>query len=192
MCIRDSPRYDGSDQTYLAACAQLAHRTSAPMVAVGDTLMHRASRRQLADVLTCMREHTTIDDIGTRALANGERRLKAGADMARLFHNHPAALRRTLEIADRCCFDLGELSYEYPHEETEGETPQDRLERLAQEGLKRRYPDGPPERALQLMKKELAVVKELAFPAYFLTVHDIVQFAKSQGILCQGLSLIHI
>ena len=181
-----APRYDGSDQTYLAACAQLAHRTSAPMVAVGDTLMHRASRRQLADVLTCMREHTTIDDIGTRALANGERRLKAGADMARLFHNHPAALRRTLEIADRCCFDLGELSYEYPHEETEGETPQDRLERLAQEGLKRRYPDGPPERALQLMKKELAVVKELAFPAYFLTVHDIVQFAKSQGILCQG------
>jgi len=144
-----APRYDGSDQTYLAACAQLAHRTSAPMVAVGDTLMHRASRRQLADVLTCMREHTTIDDIGTRALANGERRLKAGADMARLFHNHPAALRRTLEIADRCCFDLGELSYEY-------------------------------------MKKELAVVKELAFPAYFLTVHDIVQFAKSQGILCQG------
>lgn len=181
-----APRYDGSDQAYLNACAQVAQKTSAPMVAVGDVLMHRANRRQLADVLTCMREHITIDEIGTCALPNGERRLKAGADMARLFRDHPAALRRTLEIADKCSFDLGELSYEYPHEETGGETPQARLERLAKEGLKRRYPDGPTDRAVELMKKELAVVKELNFPAYFLTVHDIVQFAKSQGILCQG------
>ena len=181
-----APRYDGSDQAYLSACAEIAHRTSAPMVAVGDVLMHRASRRQLADVLTCMREHITIDQIGTRALSNGERRLKPGADMARLFRNHPAALRRTLEIADKCSFDLGELSYEYPHEDTADETPQMRLERLAHEGLKHRYPDGAPDRALQLMAKELDVVRELNFPAYFLTVHDIVQFAKSQGILCQG------
>jgi len=181
-----APRYDGSDQAWLNACAQAAQRASAPMVAVGDVLMHRASRRQLADVMTCMREHITIDQIGMRALPNGERRLKAGADMARLFYNHPAALRRTLEIADRCSFDLGELSYEYPHEQTDGETPQVRLERLAKEGLKRRYPDGPSDRALLLMQKELAVVKELNFPAYFLTVHDIVQFAKSRGILCQG------
>jgi error-prone DNA polymerase len=181
-----APRYDGSDQTYLNRCAQAAGRASAPMVAVGDVLMHRASRRQLADVLTCLREHLTIDEIGTRALPNGERRLKAGADMARVFCNHPAALRRTLEIADKCSFDLSELSYEYPHEETDGETPQNRLERLANEGLKRRYPNGPPARALELLHKELTVVKELKFPAYFLTVHDIVQFAKSQGILCQG------
>ena len=181
-----APRYDGSDQAYLAACAKLALRTSAPMVAVGDVLMHRASRRQLADVMTCMREHVTIDAIGTRALPNSERRLKAGADMARVFRNHPAALRRTLEIANRCSFDLSELSYEYPHEGTAGEPPQARLERLTQEGLKRRYPNGPPDKALRLMKKELAVVKELGFPAYFLTVHDIVQFAKSKGILCQG------
>ncbi|WP_027244985.1 error-prone DNA polymerase [Leisingera daeponensis] len=181
-----APRYDGSDQAYLSACAEIAHRTSAPMVAVGDVLMHRASRRQLADVLTCMREHITIDQIGTRALPNSERRLKPGADMARLFRNHPAALRRTLEIADKCSFDLGELSYEYPHEDTADETPQMRLERLAHEGLKHRYPDGAPDRALQLMAKELDVVRELNFPAYFLTVHDIVQFAKSQGILCQG------
>ncbi|WP_417268747.1 error-prone DNA polymerase [Celeribacter sp.] len=181
-----APRYDGSDQAYLRACAQAAQRASAPMVAVGDVLMHRAARRQLADVLTCMREHITIDEIGTRALPNGERRLKTGADMARVFRNHPAALRRTLEIADKCSFDLGELSYDYPHEETGNETPMERLERLAQEGLKRRYPERPPDRALELMAKELAVVKELDFPAYFLTVHDIVQFAKSQGILCQG------
>ncbi|MDC0736653.1 error-prone DNA polymerase [Cognatishimia sp. SS12] len=181
-----APRYDGSDQAYLTLCAQVALRASTPMVAVGDVLMHRAGRRQLADVLTCMREHITIDQIGTRALANGERRLKAGQEMARVFRNHPAALRRTVEIADKCSFDLAELSYEYPHEETESETPQARLERLAYEGLGRRYGDNPPDRALELMAKELAVVKELNFPAYFLTVHDIVQFAKSQGILCQG------
>lgn len=181
-----APRYDGSDQAYLAACAEAAQKACAPMVAVGDVLMHHASRRQLADVLTCMRDHITIDQIGTRALPNGERRIKAGRDMVRLFRNHLGAIRRTLEIADTCCFDLSELSYEYPHEDVAGETPQTRLERLAQEGLVRRYPDGPTEKAVTLMAKELAVVKELNFPAYFLTVHDIVQFAKSQGILCQG------
>ncbi len=180
------PRYDGSDRAYLTACAQAALRASAPMVAVGDVLMHRGSRRQLADVLTCMREHITIDQIGTRALPNAERRLKGYADMARLFQDHPGALRRTLEIADRCSFDLSELSYEYPDEIASTETPLARLERLAREGLKRRYPDGPTEKAINLMKKELALVADLDFPAYFLTVHDIVQFARSQGILCQG------
>ncbi|MEL6463738.1 MAG: error-prone DNA polymerase [Pseudomonadota bacterium] len=181
-----APRYDGSDQAYLAACAQAAQRASAPMVAVGDVLMHRANRRQLADVLTCMREHITIDEIGTRSLPNAERRLKGTSDMARLFRNHPGAIRRTLEIADRCSFDLGELSYEYPDEIASNEPPQGRLERLTREGLKRRYPDGPPEKAIRLMEKELALVRDLGFPAYFLTVHDIVQFARSQGILCQG------
>ncbi|VCU61104.1 DNA polymerase III alpha subunit [Tritonibacter mobilis] len=181
-----APRYDGSDQAYLAACAHAAQVTSAPMVAVGDVLMHRASRRPLADVLTCMREHITIDEIGSRALLNSERRLKAGTDMARLFRAHPGALRRTLEIADTCSFDLGELSYDYPHEVVDGETPQVRLERLAAEGLKRRYPDGPSEKAITLMKKELNLVADLGFAAYFLTVHDIVQYARSQNILCQG------
>ena len=181
-----APRYDGTDQAYLTACARLALRTSAPMVAVGDVLMHRASRRQLADVLTCMREHITIDQIGTRALPNAERRLKGHADMERVFRDHPAALRRTLDIAARCSFCLSELSYEYPDEVSEGEAPQARLERLVHEGLKRRYPDGAPQRAHSLMQKELQLVAELGFSAYFLTVHDIVQFARERGILCQG------
>ncbi len=181
-----APRYDGSDQAYLAACAAAAQKAGTPMVAVGDVLMHHASRRRLADVLTCMRDHITIDQIGTRALPNAERRIKAGQDMVRLFRNHLGAIRRTLEIAGQCCFDLGELSYDYPHEAVAGETPQARLERLAREGLTRRYPNAPSQRAIDLMEKELAVVRELNFPAYFLTVHDIVQFAKSQGILCQG------
>ena len=181
-----APRYDGSDQAHLARCARLAHKTAAPMVAVGDVLMHRANRRQLADVLTCMREHITIDQIGTRALPNAERRLKGADDMARLYRTHPAAIRRSLEIAAKCSFCLSELSYEYPDEIAAGETPQARLIRLTDEGLARRCPNGVPERYQQLAAKELALIEELGFAAYFLTVHDIVQYARGIGILCQG------
>jgi error-prone DNA polymerase len=181
-----APRYNGSDQHHFSACADLARRTAAPMVAIGDVLMHHGSRRQLADVLTCLREHITIDEIGTRALPNAERRLKAGADMQRLFVHHPAALRHTVGIAARCSFCLSELSYEYPDEIAGDEPPQERLERLAREGLRRRYPEGASDTTIAQMDKELALVRTLDFPAYFLTVHDIVQFARGQGILCQG------
>jgi len=181
-----APRYDGSDQAHLKRCAHLARKTAAPMVALGDVLMHHANRRQLADVLTAMRHHITIDQIGTRALPNAERRLKGARDMARMFRDHPAALRRTLEIAARCGFCLSQLSYQYPDEVADGEAPQARLARLAAKGLKRRYPQGAPPKAHAQVKKELALVKKLGFPAYFLTVYDIVKFAKSQGILCQG------
>ncbi len=181
-----APRYDGSDQVYFTACADLALRCSTPMVAIGDVLMHHGKRKQLADVLTCMRHHITIDQIGTRALPNAERRLKGHADMVRLFRNHPAAVKRSMEIAARCSFDLSELSYEYPDEIADGERPMARLERLAREGLQRRYPQGPTEKAKNQLEKELKLVTKLDFPAYFLTVHDIVQYARSQGILCQG------
>jgi len=180
-----APRYDGTDQAWFRGCADLALRASTPMVAVGDVLMHRAARRPLADVLTCLREGVTIDAIGTRALPNAERRLKTPAEMARLFRHHPAAIRRTLEIAARCAFDLAELSYDYPGED-DTEPPQARLERLAHEGLARRYPQGASERVHQLMAKELGLVAELGYAPYFLTVQDIVHFARSRGILCQG------
>ena len=114
-----------------------------------------------------MREHITIDQIGTRALPNAERRLKGHGDMARLFHHHPAAIHRTAEIAARCSFCLSELSYEYPDEIADGEAPRARLERLAQGGLKRRYRQGAPDRVHALMEKELKLVAELGFPAYF-------------------------
>ena len=181
-----APRYDGTDQRYFANCARMAHACATPMVAVGDVLMHRASRRQLADVLTCMREGCTIDQIGTRALPNAERRLKGAPDMARLFADYPGALRRTVEIAGRCGFCLSELSYEYPDEITDAETPMQRLTRLAEQGLRHRYARSVPDRVRGMVQKELRMVEKLGFPAYFLTVHDIVQFARSQGILCQG------
>ena len=148
-----APRYDGSDQAWLNACAGLALRASAPMVAVGDVLMHRAHRRPLADVLTCMRHRITIDRIGTQALMNAERRLKSAAEMARIFHHHPAAIRRTLEIAARCSFNLAELRGEYPDEVVNGEPAQARLERLVAEGLARRCTNGITDRHRELAAK---------------------------------------
>ncbi|MGY9049803.1 DNA polymerase [Puniceibacterium antarcticum] len=181
-----APRYDGRDQNRLDQLARLSQAANLPMVAVGDVLMHRAARRPMVDVLTCLREGCTIDTIGMRRLANGERRLKSGADLARLFHRHPAALRRTLEIADRCAFRLNDLCYQYPDEAQDGEPAQDRLARLAREGLHWRYPSGPPPKIIHRVEKELTLIREVAYAPYFLTVHDIVQFARSKGILCQG------
>ncbi len=181
-----APRYDGRDQARLDLLAVLAQGANLPMVAVGDVLMHRAARRPLADVLTCLRVGCTIDNIGEHRLANGERRLKSGVEMARLFHRHPAALRRTLEIADRCAFRLNDLRYQYPDEAQDGEPAQDRLERLAREGLHWRYPSGPPPKIVHRVEKELTLIREVDYAPYFLTVHDIVQFARAKGILCQG------
>ncbi|RKF14787.1 DNA polymerase III subunit alpha [Roseovarius spongiae] len=181
-----APRYDGRDPARLDRLAQVSQATGQPMVAVGDVLMHRAARRPLADVLTCIREGCTIDTIGTQRLTNGERRLKAPEEMARMFHRHPAALRRTLEIADACAFRLDDLRYHYPDEAVEGEPAQARLERLAREGLHWRYPEGPPAKITGRVEKELRLIGEMGYAPYFLTVHDIVAFARSRGILCQG------
>lgn len=180
------PCYDGRDQSRLDRLAQLAQGTNMPMVALGDVLMHRAARRPLADVLTCLRIGCTIDNIGEQRLANGERRLKSGAEMARLFHHHPAALRRTLDIADRCAFRLNDLRYQYPDEAQDDEPAHARLERLAHAGLHWRYPDGPPPKIAHRVEKELTLIREIDYAPYFLTVHDIVQFARKRGILCQG------
>lgn len=181
-----APRYDGRDQPRLDRLAALAQTLALPMVALGDVLMHRAARRPLADVLTCLRIGCTIDGIGARRLPNGERRLKSGAEMARLFHRYPAALRRTVEIANACAFRLDDFRYQYPDEARDGELAQARLERLTREGLHWRYPEGPPPKIIHRVDKELRLIAEVAYAPYFLTVHDIVQFARSQGILCQG------
>jgi error-prone DNA polymerase len=180
------PRYDGRDGARLAALAALSQRTGLPLVACNDVLMHHARRRRLADVLTCIRLGLTIDRIGTHALPNAERRLKPPHEMARIFRDHPGAIRRTLDIAGRCAFSLDELSYEYPDEIADGEVPQKRLERLTAEGLRRRFPAGVPADTMAKVEKELRIIARLGFAAYFLTVFDIVTFARSRGILCQG------
>ena len=181
-----APRYDGQDQERLDRLAEISQATGLPKVAVGDVLMHRSNRRPLADVLTCIREGCTIDSIGDRRLANGEHRLKSGEELARIFHRYPAALRRTVEIADRCAFRMDQLRYQYPDEARDGEPAQSRLERLAHEGLRWRYPGGPPPKIASRFEKELHLIAEVEYAPYFLTVYDIVSFARSKGILCQG------
>ena len=181
-----APVYDGQDQERFDRLAEISQATGLPKVAIGEVMMHRSSRRPLADVLTCIREHCTIDSIGERRLANGERRLKSGEELARIFHRYPGAIRRTLEIADRCAFSLDQLRYQYPDEARDGEPAQERLERLAREGLAWRYPAGPPPKIVARVGKELQLIREVDYAPYFLTVHDIVQYARSKGILCQG------
>ena len=180
------PHYDGRDQPRLDRLSALARSVTLPMVAVGNVLMHRAARRPLADVLTCLRIGCTIDNIGRNRLTNAENRLKSGAEMARLFHRHPDAIRRSVEIAGACTFRLDDLRYQYPDEALDGEPAQARLERLARDGLRWRYPAGATARIIARVEQELALIREVDYAPYFLTVHDIVAFARSEGILCQG------
>ncbi len=179
--------YRGDDRQRLAALADLAlaHRT--PLVATNDVHAHTASRRPLQDVLTCIRERLTIHDAGFRLFANAERHLKPAAEMARLFRDHPDAVARTVDIAGDCAFSLDDLRYEYPVDAVGcGRTPQQELERLVRIGAEERYPSGLPAKVRAQIRHELALIDSLAFAPYFLTVHDIVRFARDRGILCQG------
>jgi len=179
--------HQGGDRARLDRLAALARRHKAPLVAVNDAIMHGAGRRALADVMMCMREKCTIDEAGLRVQKNAERHLKSAAAMAALFRGHEGAIARTLEIADRCRFDLAELAYEYPDEIThEGRTPQQELAHLVEHHLPGRYPGGVPAKVQGQIAYEMALIEELGFAPYFLTVHDIVRFARSQDILCQG------
>ncbi len=184
-----SLQHRGDDARRLARLAGLAERCAAPLVAIGDVVMHHPGRRRLADVLTCIREGVTIDRAGWRLAKNAERHLKAPAEVARLFAGYPEAVARSLEIAGRCRFSLDELRYEYPEELTDGgrgETMQQALERLAWAGAAERYPRGPSAKVRHAIAHELDLIGRLDYAPYFLTVHDVVRFARSQGIFCQG------
>ncbi len=179
--------YRGDDRRRLARLAALAARTGTPLVAVNDVHAHVPARRPLQDVLTCIREHCTIEEAGYRLFANAERHMKSPAEMALLFADHPEALARTVEIAERCRFSLDELRYEYPDELTEaGRKPQEELVHLTWLGAAARYPDGVPEKVRAQLEHELALIDQLDYAPYFLTVHDLVRYARSQDILCQG------
>ncbi|MFZ0559687.1 MAG: error-prone DNA polymerase [Methylovirgula sp.] len=171
----------------LAARADLARRIHLPLLATNDVLMHIASRRPLKDVLTATRAGTPIDALGRRLQANAERHLKSGPEMARLFSEAPEAVAETSRFLEGLSFSLDELAYQYPEELREGyASPQEALEAFAREGAARRYPDGVPEKVNQAIAHELKLVAALNYAPYFLTVHDIVRFARAQGILCQG------
>ena len=179
--------YAAQDIRRLARLDALGRNAGAPMIATNDVLYHGPERRPLQDILTCIREGCTIAEAGLRLEANAERHLKSPAEMARLFARWPDAVARTVEVAARITFDLGQLKYEYPDEPVpRGKTPMQHLADLAWAGAAWRYPKGTPEKVRVLLVHELALIEELNYPNYFLTVHDIVRWAREQGILCQG------
>jgi error-prone DNA polymerase len=180
-------RHRGRNREQIARLAGLGERTGAPIVATNDVLYHIPHRRPLQDVLTCIREGVTIDTAGFRLEVNAERFIKPPEEMARLFAGQEAALERTLEIANRCQFSLDELAYHYPDEPVPpGKSAQQHLADLTWQGAAERYPEGVPASVKAAIAKELALIEELGYPQYFLTVHDIVAWAREQGILCQG------
>jgi error-prone DNA polymerase len=179
--------YRGDDCRRVATLAKTAAAVGVPLVATNDVHAHAAHRRPLQDVLNCIREGCTLAEAGYRLFAHGERHLKSPAEMARLFLDWPEALARTVEIARRCSFSLDELRYEYPVDPVPcGRTPQQELARLAWLGAGERYPEGIPAKVEAQIHHELALIEALAFAPYFLTVHDIVRFARERDILCQG------
>ena len=179
--------YAAQDLKRLAGLDALARAAAAPMIATNDVLYHRPERRPLQDILTCIRETCTIAQAGLRLEANAERHLKSPAEMARLFSKWPGAVARTAEVAARIGFDLGQLKYEYPDEPVPpGKSAIQHLTDLAWRGAAWRYPGGVPDKVKALLAHELALIEALNYPNYFLTVHDIVHWAREQGILCQG------
>jgi error-prone DNA polymerase len=180
-------RYGARDLQRLSQLAELARTCAAPMVATNDVLYHGPERRALQDVLTCIRETCTIAEAGLRLQANAERHLKSPAEMARLFAKFPGAVERSVEIAERIGFDLGQLRYEYPDEPVPpGDTAIHHLRRLAWRGAQTRFEKGLRQKERRTIKRELDLIEKLNFPNYFLTVHDIVRWAREQDILCQG------
>lgn len=176
-----------NDQLRLHELANLATQMRVPTVVTNDVLFHEPDRRILQDVVTAIRHNTTIDALGDRRERHADRYLKPPEEMHRLFSRYPEAMARTLEIADRCRFSLDELAYQYPEERDDPFlTPQQTLEKLTWEGAERRYPDGVPGSTRAILHHELRLIEKLGYAPYFLTVYNIVRFARSQEILCQG------
>jgi error-prone DNA polymerase len=175
------------DALRLHQLESLARATGVTPVVTNRVLFHEKARRLLQDVVTCIREKTTIDDVGFRRDRHADRYLKAPAEMQRLFPRHKEALAASAAIAQRCWFSLDELAYQYPHEVVAaGHSAQQTLERLTWEGAARRFPDGVTQEIRKILRHELTLIGALGYAPYFLTVNSIVAYARSQDILCQG------
>ncbi|MGR3757356.1 MAG: error-prone DNA polymerase [Tranquillimonas sp.] len=177
----------GADRRHLAGTVQAAHAAGVPLLAVNNVLYHAPEQRPLQDVLTCIREGLTLETAGRRLQANAERHLKSPAEMARLFADAPDAVDETLRFLNRISFSLDQLRYEYPDEPVPpGKSAQQHLEDMTWRRAHLRYPDGVPRKVEKLLHQELALIAELDYARYFLTIHDIVAYAQDRGILCQG------
>ncbi len=182
------PHFDGRDRARLNRVAALSDRHGARMIASNDARYHRPDRSIVLDVVTCIREHVTLQDAGFRLAANAERHLKLPEEMARLFAEHPDAIAQTQVFAGRIGFSLDQLKYNYPEETIgNGETAQQTLERLTWEGAAKRYPEGVSDAIKRSLWTELCLIAYKGYAAYFLTVQDIVVYAREKRkILCQG------
>jgi error-prone DNA polymerase len=179
--------YRGNDRRRLLRIAALANAARVPLLATNAPHYHHPDRRQLADVVTCIREHTTIEAAGRLLHANAERHLKPVEEMLRLFHDEPDAVAETMRFMQRVAFTLDEIRYDYPEEPVPpGATPQSYLEALTWEFAAKRHPGGIPETVREILHKELALIAQLDYAPYFLTVYDIVRYARERHILCQG------
>ena len=184
--LAGSMLFRGDDARRLARLDNLAAEFGVRFVATNDVHYHVPERRALQDVVTAIRLGCTVDELGFRRFASAERHLKDGREMARLFHRHPHAVENTQEIVRRCGFSLRQLTYQYPILYEGGETPMDKLIRLTWEGARKRYPDGIPSDVATTIRHEFALIEHKKIAPYFLTVHEIVEYARSQEILCQG------
>ena len=176
----------GADDAQRLACLRaLGARLDIPLVACGDVHMHVRGRRALQNCMTAIREHCAVAEAGRFLFANGERHLRALDQLRELYPDE--LLAQTLQVAERCTFDLSQLNYQYPRELVpEGQTPASWLRELCRRGLPERWPQGPSDQVHAVLERELALIEELGYESYFLTVHDIVAFARRQRILCQG------
>jgi len=179
--------YLGNDDKLIFRISQLSSRFGVPVVATGDVHYHDPSRRELQDVLTCVREKCTIEEAGFRLHQNAERYMKPVDEMKRLFRRYPEAIRNTLVIAESCTFSLDELKYVYPEEINQsGRSPLEELEHLTWKGAHAFYGEVIPEKVVNMVHHEMEFVKKMDYANYFLFVEDIVREARSRGILCQG------
>ena len=176
---------DGMDRERLETLQRLGRDVGLPLVASGDVHMHVRARRRLQDAVTAIRHNVPIQEAGRRLYPNGERYLRERARLAKLYPRE--LLEETAAIARRCTFSLEELRYEYPHELVPpGETPTSHLRQLTEAGARWRWPQGVPQGERTAIEHELTLIADLRYEPYFLTVHDIVAFARGKGILCQG------
>lgn len=187
LYLAASRRYNGTDQKYLYQLAKVSKRLQIPLVATNDVYYHIAGRRQLQDVVTCVREKCTIYDAGFRLYPNAERYLKPQDEIRRLFKAYPEAIAATEEIASACTFSLTELKYEYPDEIiSKGKSAQEQLEDFVWKGATECFGENIKEETVATIQYELQFIQKMNYASYFLTVYDIVAFARKKGILCQG------
>lgn len=179
--------YRGDDRCRLMRLKSLSALTGAPLIATNDVLYHTHEQRDLHDIMTCIREGVSIENAGLLLEANSERHLKSPQEMTRLYADAPQAIEQTQVFLESIDFSLSQLRYQYPEEPIPpGLTPQAWLEELTWRHAGMKYPDGVTDKVRKLLHEELALIAELDYACYFLTIHDIVRAAEDKGILCQG------